>query len=130
MSRFRGALGASYQLASRHTWAVRIVAGEEASDVVRFTLQAVDRQQFDRPGIYRVAVTISETPYGPPGGTQSVSIVTGTLLRTIEADRELEILTNTRGLIELDIDAGSGAQVRHVHAAIIGEESNAGGAWS
>ncbi len=98
-----------------------ITAGDEAANVRRVTIECTDRHGYKRPARYLVRVWISATSLGVPGGSQTISLVTGTLIQTVSANVALVIASDANGAIVFDLDAGAGAQTRYVSATIIGE---------
>jgi hypothetical protein len=99
---------------------VRITAGAEAANVRRLTLRVVNSKGDVCGGLYLVDVWIAATSAGAPGGSQTVSLVTGALYQTVGANVALRLITSASGEIVLDVDAGGGAQSRYVRAVVVG----------
>lgn len=97
---------------------VRTTAGAEASNVRRFTLQVVNRRGKACFGPFALLVIIGTVDGGAPGGTQTVSVVTGAMLQTITANQALIINTAANGSASIDITV-SGAGTRYVQAGVM-----------
>lgn len=96
-----------------------VTAGNEAANVIRFTLAARDRLGHPWKGRFLVAVWLAATAYGAPGGTQTTSFAAGTVVEELAADRAWLVLTDASGEIKLDVTV-SGAGTRHLHHLVLG----------
>jgi len=108
---------------------IRIEVGAEAANVRKFSFQVVNRQRAAIPGRYLVRVWFSTGLYAAPAAGLTLAVATGTLERTLTANQELEIITNTAGLVEVNATI-VGAATYYAHA--LGPwpiEASAAAAW-
>lgn len=117
-------------LLDRARRSVGISVGDEAANVRRFTIQVRNRARNPVAGVHLVRIWISASEHGAPGGTQTLSLVTGTLFQTIASNQAVEILTDSTGKLVLDVTV-TGAATRHIEAVVIGEPDGSGEiAWA
>lgn len=105
------------------------VAGTEAANVIRVTLQVRDRLDVVWPGRWLVWVFITATENGDPVATQTVTFNSGSVLETVLIDGVWRVVTTTAGLIELDITI-VGAATRYVHTIVEKRADSAAVVWS
>jgi hypothetical protein len=97
----------------------RADVGAEVSNVRRITVQVVDRLGVEWPGIWPVRVWIATVDGGGPAGTNTLGVVTGTLVSTLISGQYIEGLTNASGVLEVDLTV-TGAANRFVRAFVVG----------
>ncbi len=113
---------------------VRSAAGPESANVVRFTLQVVDR--LGKPwgpveGRWLIEVYLSPTQHGAPSAAgNTVAWITGTVYDTVLANAAYRVLADANGKAELDVTV-AGAATRFVHTAACGLfEPGGAGTWT
>lgn len=89
--------------------------GAEAANVRRFTITVTDRLKRPATGRWEVHLWLATAAYGTASGVQTVTFIKGTVLRTISANQDWIVETDGDGVIQLDVDAGGGAQTRFLH---------------
>jgi len=94
-------------------------ASAEVSDERVVTITVRDRQGEAWPGRWLVAVWISATDGGAPGGTQTAAWDTGTVLATYAANQSWLVMTEADGTAQLSVTV-TGAGTRYVHRAVLG----------
>ncbi len=95
-----------------------VTKGTEAADVIRFTVQARDASgAVDQAGRRHVLIVVSASSFGAPGGTQTVTFNTGTILVTHTANQIYLVESDATGMIEVDVNV-SGAGSRYVRASV------------
>lgn len=85
-------------------------------------MQVVDRQKFARNGRYLVRIWVWDALYSGSPGTQTFSLVTGTMQNELMPDHAIDVVTDEYGKIELDVTI-AGAASRYAHAVVIAEIS-------
>lgn len=98
---------------------VRATAEAQVSTDRDITLQAVDYTGQPVSGRYAVLVYLSVNADGAPGGTQTVTWNSGTVLATYTANVSYLVLTEADGTAELTV-SGAAAN-RRVCAAVLGD---------
>lgn len=106
-----------------------ITFGAEAANIRRVTVRAVDRlnRAVIRPCV--VHVWLSDNVNGTPGGTQVVTFVAGTVLHTYTPNVRWEVLSDSTGLIQFDVEV-TGAGSRGVYATVMPAPQSATGSWA
>lgn len=113
----------------RYPLEAAITFGAETADVRRCTVQVQDRRNRSAIGPFKVEVWVSTAATGAPGGSQTVSFVTGTVVDTVTANVRYVVLTSATGLIEFDIEV-TGAGSRTVYAEIRPALQSMEGTWA
>jgi len=108
-----------------------VVAGAEAADIRRFTVQVKDRLRNDWARRWIVAVYFTPTSGGDPDATgNGFSVVTGSVSTVPLADGWYELLTDSNGRLVFDLEV-AGAGTRYVVAGVGGWFDEFGGfAWT
>lgn len=112
----------------RYPLEVTISKGAETADVIRWTLQVTDRRGRVALGPFVVHLWVSAADTGVPGGSQTVTVVTGSALDTHTANVRYTVLTSATGLIELDIEV-TGSGDRTVYAEVRPAPQSMEGSW-
>ena len=100
----------------RHTTAI---PAAEAANARRFTIQARNRREETVLGSYPVLVWVAAAEWGAPSDTgNTVALVTGSTLMTITPHAMYVFLSDSAGLIVMDLTI-AGAATRYVNAAPI-----------
>lgn len=94
--------------------------GAEVANTRTITLQVRDRINRPVTGRFVVELWISTSSGGGPGGTQTVSVSSGTIMQTIAANQQYELLTAADGTLAIDITI-TGAASRWVSTIVRGE---------
>jgi hypothetical protein len=106
--------------------AIDVTAGEETSDTRTVTCRLVDAAGNDLAERFRVRLWVSTSETGAPDATgNTLSVVTGTQLREITADADVEIISDAAGTVAVDLTV-SGAASRYVHAEADGRIHSSG----
>lgn len=105
------------------------VAGTEAANVIRVTMQVRDRLEVPWAGRWLVWVIITATENGDPVATQTVTFNSGTVLETVLVDGVWRVITTTAGLIEMDVTI-AGAATRYVHTIVQKRADSSGVVWA
>lgn len=108
------------RLIGRPPLVASVTVGDESANVRRFTVQVTGSGGATCSGCYVVLVWVATTSEGAPNGSQTVSIVTGSSLLTVSANKAYLLLTANNGALSFDVDAGSGAQTRYIRACVMG----------
>ncbi len=116
---------------------VRVTAGAEGAvgaDIVRFTLQVVDRPGKEwgpAAGRWLLFVYLSATPHGAPSATgNTVAWSTGTVLETVLPNGAYRVITNSQGVAVMDVTI-AGAATRYPHTHVLGLfEPGSAGTWT
>lgn len=87
--------------------------GTETADTIRVTISACNRKLMRVTGAFVLLLIVGTTPDGAPGGTQSVTTVTGTRIQDVTANQVAYVQTDANGRIVLDITV-TGAGTRYV----------------
>lgn len=107
-----------------------ITFGSESANVIRFTVKVFDRRRKSTVGPWAVHLWVSDSDSLVPGGTQTVSFVTGTVLNTHDPNVRWDVLTDQEGTIVLDVSV-SGAGTRRVAALVYpAVQSSAQATWA
>lgn len=108
---------------------VHVRPGAEAANVRRFTLQVVNRRGRDCIGLFALLVVIGTTETGGPGGSQTVSVVSGATVQTIASNQAYVVMTGANGKAEIDVTV-TGAGTRYVRAGVLATMfGTEGAAW-
>lgn len=105
-------------------WKAKVTVNAETADTRRVRVQVADRLGRDEPGLFVLLVSFQALSGGPPGGTQTVSVVTGTSMSSLTSNALYLVRTNAGGLAELDLTV-SGAGTRHVGVLVMGRQNPA-----
>jgi hypothetical protein len=111
---------------------VRVSYAAEAADVRRFTVQVVDRSgRAITKSLWTLMVMFGTNARGLPSGTQTVTLVTGTLIQTISTHQCVMVATDEYGKAEFDVEV-TGAGTRYVTGVVLGEiqPPTAGVVWA
>lgn len=84
----------------------------------RCTIQVTDRLARGTNGPEIVLIWISDSASGTITTGQSVTFPTGTVLVTYVVNAKWLVMTNVKGIIEMDITV-SGSGTRHVYAVVM-----------
>lgn len=108
---------------------VSIGASVAGGNPITVTIQVVNRTKVPIKSRFVLAVWISTTKLGNPGGTQTVGAPSvGTILDTKAANQSYEVLTDAEGQAVFTITAATGT--RHVMAALVGPTYSAAAVWT
>ena len=98
---------------------LEVTHGQESSDTIAGEIQVQDADGNDVTGNFRVRFWLSETQYGEPTESGTVSLSTGTILHTVTANADYEAITSDEGLVELSVEI-SGSATRYLMAETSG----------
>ena len=82
-------------------------------------IQALDAAGNNLAQRFLARVWIADAAYSEPDPQTGFTVATGEQMRQIEANADLEVISDAAGLISMDIDAG-GAKTVHVMAEVDG----------
>lgn len=108
--------------------------GAAGADKITFSAQVKDVRgtagAADVGGRRLVTLVVSTTTFGAPGGTQTLAVVTGTLIATLDSGKVLLIETDADGLAEVTVEV-TGAGDRFVRASVgHGRVAELQGTWA
>lgn len=108
--------------------------GTVGANKIAFTLQVKDPRATlsaaSITGRRRVLVVVATSTFGAPGGTQTLAVTTGVLLKAHTADQLLEIETDVSGTAVVTVEV-TGAGDRYVRASVgDGEATELQGTWA
>jgi hypothetical protein len=95
----------------------RVTAAAEAANVRRVTVQVIDRNGISRSGRHSLLLWITDTAGGMPVTTQTVALVSGDAIMTIDVDGTYEIITDSDGKVVFDVTI-AGAATRYIETAV------------
>lgn len=109
------------ELFDLHAKGVAITFGDEgalAANKRRVTIKVVDRLTRDWGGISHLRLVVGNNALGGPGGTQTVTVVTGTTVAAAVANQVVDVVTDNDGVVVIDIEvSGSGSRWVAAHIA-------------
>jgi len=115
----RFALDVAQAMDTRRVTAV-VTASTESANVVTFTVSVVDRLgRAPLEGYWFIRLWISTTEAGGPGGTQTVTVTTGTLIENT-GDQIIDAQTDDAGALAFTVTI-AGAATRYARVALIEE---------
>ena len=115
----RFALDVAQAMDTRRVTAV-VTASTESANVVTFTVSVVDRLgRAPLEGYWFIRLWISTTEAGGPGGTQTVTVTTGTLIENA-GYQIIDAQTNDAGALAFAVTI-AGAATRYARVALIEE---------
>lgn len=94
--------------------------GDSAANTIRSDIQVIDRVKNNWKGRWAVLVFIATEANGAPGGTQTVTLNTGTILDTITPNETYLVLTEADGTFQIDVNTTL-TQTLYLHTAVLGK---------
>lgn len=95
--------------------------GTPGANQIRFTFQVTDLRASASALVVKgrkvIRVIVAATTFAAPGGTQTVAVTQGTLLKAHTADQLLEIETDSDGIAKITVEV-SGSGDRFVRASV------------
>ena len=85
----------------------KLVIGNESALARAFSWNVVNRNGIAKPGLWVGLLAVTATANTPPGGSQTLSVTTGTVLATVAANQLLWVCTDINGNLVVNITLGS-----------------------
>lgn len=108
---------------------VTVTATAEAADVRRFTVQVADRRLRPVAGRWNVHLWLTDDASGLPGGTQTVTFVTGDVQDTYIPQVRWTVRTDDYGKIVMDVEVTGAGSRRVVAIASPAPQESGSFAW-
>ncbi len=103
-----------------------ITAAAEVSDVRTLSVQVCDAAGSDQAGRFVIRTWLAESEFAAPSATgNSVAVSAGSALRQIQANADYELISDSSGLVSLDVTITSTA-TRYLMAEIDGKIYSSG----
>ncbi len=103
--------------------------GDTGADNIEFTIQLQDLNAGAFPRRATVDIRIATSAFGVPGGTQTVTVTQGVLLKVHTTDQYLTVESDANGTIKIRVNVTGGPETRHLMASIYNESVSLQADW-